>query len=342
MRRRYYRVQYILSIVAAQTACAGAALWILHQLAIAAITASAGRKTAEGLSESLLIYAGCILVWLAVLTAVIAYLSVTKILEQFGRAQQAADTEALLQVQSLMRAHDAIIVGLAKLSESRDDNTGRHLERISAYACRLAAAASCHPKYCSHISGEFIDLLRVSAPMHDIGKVGIQDSVLLKPGPLTAAERGEIQQHTTIGGSCLLEVERRLEGSNFLQMAREIVLAHHERWDGAGYPSGLAGEAIPLAARITSIADVYDALTSDRVYREGYSHEQCVAMIEREAGKQFDPDLVEVFLSIQQSFEEIAQLHGSGMEHPVKPSRSPSYSSEGLPAETLAVASITP
>jgi len=121
-----------------------------------------------------------------------------------------------------------------------------------------------------------------------------------------------MQRHPLIGGDCLLEIERRLENSTFLQMAREIVLCHHERWDGTGYPSGLAGEAIPLAARIASIADVYDALSSDRVYRTAYPHERCVAMIQQEAGRQFDPVLVEIFLTIQNGFREIAHLYGSG------------------------------
>jgi putative two-component system response regulator len=342
MRRQYLRARYIASFVVAETACAAVAFWILHQLVVEAIATGASRVTAAGLSDSLLIYAACILAWLSILMAVIAYLSVSQIFEHFGRVQQAADADALVREQSLMRAHDAIIVGLAKLAESRDDDTGRHLERISAYACRLAVAANCHPRFRDQISAEFIDLLRISAPMHDIGKVGIPDSILLKPGPLTADERAEMEQHTTIGGNCLLEVEQRLEGSDFLQMARDIVLAHHERWDGTGYPAGLAGEAIPLAARITSIADVYDALSSDRVYRKKFSHAQCVAMIEREAGKQFDPNLVEVFLAIQQSFQEIAELYGNGKGHPADSFRLPVRLFEGLPAEMTAVASVTP
>jgi HD-GYP domain-containing protein (c-di-GMP phosphodiesterase class II) len=314
MWRPNLRARYIVLIVTVHTLCAGAALWICYQMVASAITKNAPPDLAAKLSSSLLVGIGCAMLWLIVLMTVIIYLFVTQIFDRFTRVQRMAEAEAFQQMQSLSRAHDAIIVGLAKLSESRDDETGRHLERISAYACRLATAASCHPKFRNQISGEFVELLRISAPMHDIGKVGIPDNVLLKPGPLTTAERSEIQKHPTIGGRCLLEIEQRLESSSFLQMSREIVLAHHERWDGAGYPAGLTGEAIPLAARITSIADVYDALSSDRVYRKGYPHEQCVAMIEREAGKQFDPDLVEVFVTIQQSFRDIAQMYGSDNE----------------------------
>lgn len=306
------RAKYIFWIVLVQTLCAGGAFWIYYQMVLTAVAQSAYEEMAREMSTSLLRDAAVTLFWLGILLTVVMYLFVTEIFERFTKTQLSSDAEALRQVQSLIRTQDAIIIGLAKLAESRDDDTGHHLERISVYACRLAAAASEHPKYRHQITSEFIDLLRISAPLHDIGKVGIPDRILLKPGRLTAAERLEMQQHTTIGGSCLLEIERQLENSNFLQMAREIVVAHHERWDGNGYPNGLAGEAIPLAARIASIADVYDALSSDRVYRAAYSHERCVAMIQREAGRQFDPTLVEIFLSIQHGFREIAHLYGSG------------------------------
>ena len=312
MWHKNQQTRYIFWIVVVQTACAGTAFFIYNQMVLSAVSQSAHGEAAGELAASLLRYAACTLLWLGVLLGVIMYLFVTQIFEHFAKTQQRSDTDALRQVQSLIHAQDAIIIGLAKLAESRDDDTGHHLERMSVYACRLAAAASCHPKYRSQITGEFINLLRVSASLHDIGKVGIQDKILLKPGRLTTDERSEMQRHPVIGGDCLLEIERRLENSSFLQMAREIVLCHHERWDGTGYPSGLVGEAIPLSARIASIADVYDALASDRVYRTAYPHEQCVAMIQQEAGRQFDPVLVEIFLTIQEGFREIAHLYGSG------------------------------
>lgn len=317
------RARYIVWIVLAQTGCAGAAFWIYYRMVLSAVSQSAYEEMAREMSASLLRDAACTLLWLGVLLTGVMYLFVTEIFDRFAKTQHASDAEALRQVQSLIRTQDAIIIGLAKLAESRDDETGHHLERISVYACRLASAAADHPKYHNEITGEFIDLLRISAPLHDIGKVGIPDRILLKPGRLTTAERVEMQQHTTIGGSCLLEIERRLENSNFLQMAREIVVSHHERWDGTGYPAGLAGEAIPLAARIAAIADVYDALSSDRVYRAAYPHERCVAMIQREAGRQFDPVLVEVFLTIQHGFREIAHLYGSGWARTTAPAPLP-------------------
>ncbi len=147
----------------------------------------------------------------------------------------------------------------------------------------------------------------ISSALHDIGKVGVEDAILLKPGSLTEAERHRIQVHAALGGDCIRQIERRLGNSTFLSMAREIALYHHERWDGQGYPHGLKAEDIPLAARIVSIADVYDALSVKRVYKDALPHEICVDKIRREAGRQFDPDLVEVFLSIEQQIAEIAE-----------------------------------
>jgi response regulator RpfG family c-di-GMP phosphodiesterase len=143
--------------------------------------------------------------------------------------------------------------------------------------------------------------------LHDIGKVALEDSVLLKPGELTSNERFRMQLHVEVGAESIREIERRLGTSNFLEMAREIANSHHERWDGSGYPAGLAGEQIPLAARIVAIADVYDALSARRVYKEAFPHSECVEIIRKEAGKQFDPELVRIFLVAAPQFEEIAR-----------------------------------
>ncbi|MCH7812442.1 MAG: HD domain-containing protein, partial [Planctomycetes bacterium] len=157
------------------------------------------------------------------------------------------------------------------------------------------------------VTAEFVRLIGISSALHDIGKVGIEDSILRKPGPLTPAQRKRMETHAMIGAECLRGIERRLGGSNFLQMAREITLAHHERWDGTGYPDRLAGEAIPLAARIVAVADVYDALSSVRVYKERHDHQQCLAYITGQAGKQFDPQIVEVWQGIESRFRAIAK-----------------------------------
>eukprot|EP00913_Durusdinium_trenchii_P023303 g21881.t1 len=183
---------------------------------------------------------------------------------------------------------------------------GHHLERISLYSTQLATELRRVPKFRNQVTSAFLQTIGISSALHDIGKVGTADAILLKPGKLTDDERLRMQSHATVGGECLRQIEQRLANSNFLQMAREIALYHHERWDGTGYPTGLSGEEIPLAARIVSIADVYDALSVQRVYKKSIPHEKCVEMICAEAGKQFDPDLVEAFRRIESQFAAIA------------------------------------
>lgn len=221
--------------------------------------------------------------------------------------QESADAKAYAQQnQDLLRTRDAVIFGLAKLAESRDPDTGHHLERIAMYSTRLAEALRRDPRFAREITPTFMKLLGVSSALHDIGKVGVADAILLKPGPLTDGERIQIQQHTLFGSRCIEQIESRLGASNFLSMAREIALYHHERWDGTGYPYGKQGTDIPLAARIIAVADVYDALSVRRVYKEPFRHEKCVSIIRDGAGTQFDPQIVEVFLRIETEFERFA------------------------------------
>lgn len=151
-----------------------------------------------------------------------------------------------------------------------------------------------------------IEKIRPSAALHDIGKVGIEDSILQKPGRLTDDERQRMQAHTRTSGERLLQIQQCLGDSNFLALAYEIAVFHHERWDGSGYPSKPAGEAIPLSARIVAIADVYDALSARRVYKDAYAHERCVETIESESGQHFDPRLVDVLLEVESEFAQIA------------------------------------
>jgi response regulator RpfG family c-di-GMP phosphodiesterase len=217
------------------------------------------------------------------------------------------DVEALKQAQTLVRTQETVIFGLAKLSDSRDPDTGRHLERIAQFSSMLAAGLRQRPEFRDRVTPAFVQLIGISSALHDIGKVGVEDSILRKPGTLTFEERARMQLHTQIGADCLREIERRLGSTNFLQMAREIVSAHHEWWDGQGYPLGLAGEQIPLSARIVAVADVYDALNSKRAYKEALPHEQCVAAIAEAAGTQFDPRVVEVFLQIEDRFRQRAE-----------------------------------
>ena len=206
-----------------------------------------------------------------------------------------------------LETRDLAMFALAKLSESRDPETGAHVERVQSYARLLAQFLSTTERYHDLIDTEFVRLIFQTSPLHDIGKVGIPDNVLLKPGRLTDQEMTIMRTHVTLGAQTLEASLQRFPGVQFLQMARDIAVAHHERWDGKGYPAGLVGTEIPLAARIVALADVYDALTSRRVYRDAMSHAQAKTLIVRERGAHFDPDIVEAFLRTEPRFIEIKE-----------------------------------
>lgn len=248
-------------------------------------------------------------VWICGLQSVVAYLLITRLHVQHTQKQEQSHEILVKRAKELVRTRNAVIFGLAKLAESRDTDTGLHLERIALYSTRLATALRRQPRYRGVVSPHFVQMIGVSSALHDIGKVGVCDSVLLKRGRLTANERRHMQTHATLGGECIRQIEMRIGNSSFLSMACEIAFHHHERWDGAGYPAGLEGEAIPLAARIVAIVDVYDALVSRRVYKEAFSHEKCIEMIRSEMGKQFDPELVNVLLSIEGQFRAISDRY---------------------------------
>lgn len=247
--------------------------------------------------------------WLSGLLSMCTFMAGKRLHDELVDELEESQDRARQREQALLRTRDAVIFGLAKLAESRDSDTGEHVERISLYCQRLSAAMRRRHEYRDIVTPAFIRLIETSSVLHDIGKVGIADAILHKPGPLTRDERHEVQKHAKIGSDCLAEIERRLGASNFLQMAREIARCHHERWDGTGYPNGLKGEQIPLAARIVAIADNYDALVSRRPYKEPFPHDKVVAMIRAGAGTQFDPELVEIFLEIEQEFREIARQY---------------------------------
>jgi HD-GYP domain-containing protein (c-di-GMP phosphodiesterase class II) len=246
------------------------------------------------------------LLWVCAPLGLFVYLIITRLHDEHNRARSQWESQSLAHSQTLQRTRDGIIFGLAKLAEFRDQETGYHLERISACATRLAVGLRRHPKYRDRINNDFIKMIGISSVLHDIGKVGVPDAVLLKPGPLTPDEWVIMRRHTQIGGQCIAEIERRLGNSNFLQMANAIALSHHERWDGTGYPNGLSGEQIPLAARIVAVVDAYDALSSRRVYKAALPHDECIEIIRSEAGRHFDPVFVEVFLKIEPEIRDIA------------------------------------
>jgi putative two-component system response regulator len=203
----------------------------------------------------------------------------------------------------LMKSRDAVIFGLAKLAESRDDETGQHLTRICRYVEILAGRiAASDPA----LDEGWVRTVATTAALHDIGKVGIPDAILRKPGKLSDEERDIIRKHTTIGGDTLMALKHRWGDDSFLVTAMEIIFAHHERWDGAGYPFGLAGQAIPLPGRVVAVADVYDALRTRRVYKPSMSHEKARDMIVGAAGSQFDPAIVEAFIGVAEEFREVA------------------------------------
>lgn len=207
--------------------------------------------------------------------------------------------------QKTLKARNAMILCLAKLAEYRDKDVGSHLERIQAFSEIMAREMANHSQFKDHITEKFIADIGLASILHDIGKVGIPDAVLLKPGKLTAEEFDTIKQHSRMGSDALKDIEVKYHAETFISMAKEISLYHHERWNGKGYPEGLQGDQIPLAARIVSLVDVYDALTCKLVYKEAFSHDQAIKIIVKERGQQFDPDVVDAFMTRNKEFVNV-------------------------------------
>jgi putative two-component system response regulator len=219
--------------------------------------------------------------------------------------------ERLLSLES----REVTIFALAKLAESRDPETGAHLDRVRNYCRVIAQNLAGNPKFRSEIDGEFIRLIYATSPLHDIGKVGIPDHVLLKPGLLNEAEYAVMKTHAQLGAETLGAALDLFPHAKFLKMACEIAATHHERWDGSGYPNGLRREEIPLGGRILAVADVYDALCSKRVYKDAYSHNIARAIIMEASGKHFDPEVVKGFLASEEQILAIrAQFSGDEAE----------------------------
>jgi putative two-component system response regulator len=206
-----------------------------------------------------------------------------------------------------LESRDLVIFAMAKLAEFRDKDTGTHLERMREYSRILADELSRWPKYSTVVDGDYVQLIYLTSPLHDIGKVGIPDSVLLKPARLTPEEFELMKQHTVIGGNTLRAVAEGSPTAQFLVMAQDIAMTHHERFDGNGYPNGLAGKQIPLCGRIVALADVYDAMRSKRVYKSAFSHETARNTIVQETGKHFDPEVVQAFLNREEEFIAVAE-----------------------------------
>jgi len=213
------------------------------------------------------------------------------------------------QVQEITSAQHAAIFAMSKLAESRDPETGQHLERVREYCKALATYLSKDAVFRDLIDGSFIDNIYAASPLHDIGKVGVPDHVLQKPGKLTPEEWVAMKTHTTLGAETLRAVNAQHPGNAFIHIGIEIAESHHEKWNGRGYPNALKEEEIPLPARIAALADVYDALTSKRCYKEEISHEKTTEIILTERGQHFDPRIVDAYNEIAQDFKTIRKFY---------------------------------
>jgi adenylate cyclase len=224
---------------------------------------------------------------------------------KFRREEQRARE----QTHELAMVQEATIESLSSLVETRDPETGGHIKRTQSYVKTLAEGLRQHPRFREELDDENIDLMGKSAPLHDIGKVGVSDRILLKAGKLTPPEFEEMKKHTVYGRDALQSAEKKLGRISFLRFAWEIAYTHHERWDGSGYPRGLGGEEIPVSGRLMALADVYDAMTSRRIYKPPVPHDEAVGVILEEKGRHFDPDVVDAFLKAEHKFREISRKH---------------------------------
>ena len=217
------------------------------------------------------------------------------------------ESEVARRMHEVDAVKDITIQTLASLAETRDAHTGNHVRRTQHYVRALAMQLREHPRFSHYLTDRTIDLLFKSAPLHDIGKVGIPDGILLKPGRLTAQEYEIMKTHARLGRDAIANAERHLGfRADFLEIAKEITYGHHERWDGTGYPEGLAGDQIPISARLMAVADVYDALAHHRVYRNSVPPERAMEMIAEERGTHFDPDVVDAAVALGGTFRDIA------------------------------------
>ena len=234
-------------------------------------------------------------------------------LEQLSMQNEILEEKVQIRTSQLGELQDVAMVAMGAMAESRDPETGNHIRRTQHYVKVLAEELSKHKKYHQALTPEVITALYKSAPLHDIGKVGVEDAILLKPGKLNDEEFEEMKHHTTYGRDALLAAEKSIDtADNFLIFAKEIAYSHQEKWDGSGYPEGLAGEKIPLSARLMAVADVYDALISKRVYKPAFSHEKSVGIILEGKGSHFEPLLVDCFMAVADRFQLIAKEFTDG------------------------------
>lgn len=245
-----------------------------------------------------------------VLARVMNQLQLKKVRDFLIDKNEFLEQEVSKRTKEVSQIQDVTVFALASLAETRDNETGKHIKRTQHYVKLLACGLKNHSRFRNNLSDKIIDFYFKTAPLHDIGKVGIPDHILLKPGKLTSAEFDVMKTHTRIGRNAILNAEKLLKApAPFLFYAREIAYTHHEKWNGKGYPNGISGDNIPVSGRIMALADVYDALVTKRIYKPAFSHLEAINIIKEESGMHFDPDLVEVFLEIADQFYEISQQY---------------------------------
>ena len=239
-----------------------------------------------------------------------SHLLLKSTLDQLAKQNDSLEDKVKQRTQQLNDLQNVVMVAMGALAESRDPETGNHIRRTQKYVEVLAQELANSEKYAAYLQPNIIAAMAKSAPLHDIGKVGVVDSILLKPGKLTEQEFEEMKKHTNYGYDAIAAAESSLGfADNFLIFAKEIAYSHHEKWDGSGYPEGLSGDEIPLSARIMALADVYDALISARVYKPAFSHEKSIEIILESKGSHFEPLLVDVFLENAEQFRDIAETY---------------------------------
>ncbi|MFH1021062.1 MAG: HD domain-containing phosphohydrolase [Pseudomonadota bacterium] len=241
------------------------------------------------------------------------HLSLRLAQQQLVRQNEILEKRVRERTRELALTQEVTIDSIAALAEYRDPETGDHIMRTKNYVLLLATHLRSHPRFREILDDTTVDLLCRSAPLHDIGKVGVHDAILLKPGSLTAEEFEEMKRHTIYGRDALAAAEMKLGGNSFLRTAKELTHTHHEKWDGSGYPQGLKGENIPLSGRLMALADVYDALISKRPYKPAFPHQEAVRIISKGDGRtmpyHFDPDILAAFVKLEDEFRKTAILH---------------------------------
>ena len=245
-----------------------------------------------------------------VLARVMNQLQLKKVRDFLIDKNEFLEQEVSRRTKEVAHIQDVTIFALASLAETRDNETGKHIKRTQHYVKLLACGLKDHPRFRNNLSDKIIEIFFKTSPLHDIGKVGIPDHILLKPGKLTSAEFDIMKTHTKIGRNAILNAEKLLNApAPFLFYAREIAYTHHEKWNGKGYPKGISGNNIPVSGRIMAVADVYDALVTKRIYKPAFTHREAIDTIKEESGKHFDPEMVEVFLEIADQFYEVSQQY---------------------------------